>query len=657
MRPSFASNVSIRIGFQSTSFLQSRRTATVLSPAKVRRARLFGQRCNPVSSSLAQPAENGIAPTVSLPTSEADRKLSAFRDILSGVGELARPLWRGNRRLVAWLWTSASLLFAFATTLYAAALSLLQRMFWNALSTKDVVKFQKLLVLYVIVVVVGPIVLSLFDWIKERLALLWRKALTQQFLGQYLDNSTHYRLTLRGQVVDNPDQRIAEDIRQFTSRAVRFFCVIFVGVFDLAVFSILLYKVYSPLLWVVMLYAVFGTSAIAVFGRRLVPLNRLQLSREADFRYSLVRIRESSESIAFYGGEKAEGRQLDLRFDALFRNALKVLGLTRDVNFVSHSYRYWAQVIPTGVVAPAYFRGDMPLGGISQMFFSFNHVLSSMSLVVMEFTALAEFSAGVRRLRQLSRAMHEENAVPFDHSSKILQSYDTPGTVDAEMRLSKVSLRTPSDPPRDLVQNLSMHVSTGQHVLIVGTSGVGKSSLLRAVCGLWNDGSGSVELPKREDTLFLPQKPFISLGSLRENVTYPNTGVDVEDAEIERILAAVNLGNISSRMGGLDARGEQLGRRMSLGEQQRLAFARVLFSKPKFLIGDEFTSALDLENERLLYGLLKELNMTVVSVGNRPTLLDFHDVVLHLKENGGWELETPESTANRLSVQLKSTFR
>lgn len=596
---------------------------------------------------------NGVPDQTDASKAGSGRNLSAFRDIILGVGELAQPLWKGDRKVIAWLWTAALTFFAFSATLYAAALSMLQRTFWNALSAKDLVKFQKLLVLYVIIVIVGPIILSMFEWVKLRLALMWRKALTDEYVGRYLQNSNHYRLSLRGSAVDNPDQRIAEDIRHFTERAVRFACVMTVGLFDLIVFSVILYKVHPPLLLTVVIYSLVGTGAIALTGRRLVPLNRLQLSREADFRFSLVRIRESSESIAFYGGERAEGKQLNVRFDSLFRNALKLFGLTRSVDYVSSSYRYWAQVIPTAVVAPKYFRGDMPLGGISQMFFSFNHVLGSMGLVVTEFASLAEFSAGVRRLRQLSRILQDEDAMHSDGNPKILRSYGA-DTADAEIRISRMSLRTPSDPPRDLVRGLNFHVACGQQVLIVGASGIGKSSLLRAMCGLWDDGTGSVELPSRENMLFLPQKPFVSLGSLRENVMYPRTDADVDDAEIERILQTVNLGDISQRMGGLDAKGERLGKRMSLGEQQRLAFARVLFSKPKFLIGDEFTSALDLENEKLLYGLLRSMNVTCVSVGNRPSLLEFHDVVLHLQEGGAWELETPANTAERLSFQLNS---
>lgn len=592
-------------------------------------------------------------------TSPSNSPLGALKDILTGMVELAQPLWGGDRKLIAWLWTLASLLFAFTSTLYAAMLSVIQRTFWNVLNAKEAAKFQKLLAVYFVAVILGPIVIAVFEWLKERLALAWRKALTHHFLSQYLTNRNHYRLTLSAQKVDNPDQRLSEDIMQFTSRAVRFFCVIGVGIFDLGVFSYILYNVYKPLLLTVILYSVIGTGVIAYFGRRLVPLNRLQLSREADFRYNLVRVRECSESIAFYGGEKAEGNELRHRFDEAFRNAIGLLGLKRDISFASNSYRYWAQVIPMAVVAPAYFRGAMPIGAISQMFFSFNHVLSSMGLVVTEFSALAEFSAGVRRLRQLSRALSQgsskSSAVELA-PSKIISDHHQDGA-PADMKLTNLSLQTPSRPPRKLVQDLNMYIEAGQRVLVVGSSGVGKSSLLRALCGLWDDGEGTIALPRKSDILFLPQKPFITLGSLRQNVLYPQSDAGVTDEEIEKALAEVNLAHVSERMGGLGASGEQLELRLSLGEQQRLAFARVLFAKPRFFAGDEFTSALDLENERLLYKKLRDLNITYISVGNRPSLLDFHDVVLHLQPEGAWSIETPRMVAERLQTVLDTSSR
>lgn len=634
-------------------------TNSFINPLKRSSVRIASRRI--VRASVSTPSNvgtqkgNGLPPSTT--TSAKDESSDALRDILLGVRELSKPLWGGNRRGVAWGWTAAALLLSFGTTIYAAAMSIQQRMFWNALNARDLPKFQKLMVFYVMFVIVGPIVLSLFEWVKARLALMWRGALTNHFVSDYLDDSTHYRLQARGSPVDNPDQRIADDIRTSTERCVRFFCVGIVAVFDLLVFSVLLYKVYPPLLATVVIYSAVGTTIIAVVGRRLVPLNRQQLAREADFRYALIRVRESSESIAFYQGEKAESTELKSRFGSLVSNALRLYGRSRDVMFLSASHRYWAQIVPITIIGPAYFNGTLELGSISQMFFSFNHVLSSLGIAVTEFANLAEFSAGVRRLRQLSRRMSEENTrANSDDSRRIARAYDVPNS-SAELSVSNLCLETPRTPKRALVQEISFRINQGQRLLIVGTSGVGKSSLLRALAGLWESGTGSIHLPAREDTLFLPQKPFISLGTLRDNVLYPTEQMTrhVSDEEIQRVLSNVNLKHISERMGGLDAPGETLVKRMSLGEQQRLAFARVLIKRPRFLVGDEFTSALDLENERLLYSLLRGLGITCISVGNRPSLLEFHDTVIHLMEDGAWNVEEPSDTAERLNIALSPT--
>lgn len=531
-------------------------------------------------------------------------------------------------------------------------------MFWNSLSTKNIPKYKKLMGLYVIAVIVGPILLSLFDWVKERLALMWRRELTATFLGKYFDGLSYYRLGLAADnmVIDNPDQRLSEDISLFTSRAVRFLCIIGVGVTDVIVFSVVLYKIFPPLLYTLWIYSTIGTLAVGYFGRRLVVLNRRQLEKEADYRYALVRVRESTESIAFYAGEESERGELMARFMSAFRNAIDLLGLKRTVQLLTNSYRYYAQIVPTAVIAPPYFRGDMQLGTISQTFFAFNHVLGSMGLVVSEFSSLAEFSAGIRRLKQITDAMSAAAANATSHDSSEFPREIT--TVIAEMdalpslHVAGLSLQTPSRPSRALVRNLDLDVEPGQRVLVIGNSGIGKSSLFRAIAGLWDSGVGTITRPCAEQTLFLPQKPFLTLGTLRKNLLYASDRNDVSDDEIEHALVRVNLAQLSAQMGGLDATGEQLSRRLSLGEQQRLAFARILLAKPRFVIGDECTSALDLENEQRMYSLLSDMRVTCISIGNRPSLLEYHDSVLRLEPDGKWHRETPAEAAHKLRVSL-----
>lgn len=564
---------------------------------------------------------------------------SQFRDIIRGVRQLSQPLWNGDRKVVAYLWTGAVIFFSLAATSYALLLSMIQRFFWNCIGAKDVAKFKTLLIVYATALIIGPIVLALFSWVKARLSLMWRAALTNDLLNRYFSSLNFYKLSLNTSNIDNPDQRISDDVTLFTSRAVRFITIFGVAFFDLIVFSILLYRIYSPLFYVLILYAAIGTLLIIYTGRDLLRLNRQQIAREADFRFGLVRIREATESIAFYSGEQSEKNELLARFNSAFRNNILLLGLSRTVEFSSSAFRYFAQLVPMAVIAPRYFVGAVKLGVISQVFFSYNHVLSSLGLIVQEFSALSEFGAGIRRLQTLTEALPQEDhrSSAVDDATKVVTHiHDCQDKCHIALR--DVTVTTPSDPPRVLAQKVNVLVAQGERLLVVGPSGVGKSSLMRVVCGLWDSGEGSVERPPADRTLFLPQRPFIMLGSLRENVIYPSLRTDVSDTEVLEALRTVNLSHLVVAVGGLDVSGEILSRKLSLGEQQRLAFARIVISKPQVVILDESTSALDLHNERSMYSLVQDLGLTCVSVGNRPSLLSFHDRVLRLDSDGSWAI-------------------
>jgi len=309
--------------------------------------------------------------------------------------------------------------------------------------------------------------------------------------------------------------------------------------------------------------------------------------------------------------------------------------------------------------------------------FSFNHVLADVSLIVSELSSLAEFAAGARRLGTLTDALDQEgrseSAVPILEPAAIKAAAvdgaaATPAgaitqrvsatSVSPVIRLTDVSITTPGVRPRSLVQGVSLAVPTGSRVLIMGDSGVGKSSLLRTIAGLWTTGSGTVYRPAVSDVLFLPQRPYMTLGSLRENAAYPATPASVAnpggvtDEAILRVLQAVNLGSLAERAGGLGARGERLAGVLSLGEQQRLAFARVVLSGRRVVCLDESTSALDVENEARMYGLLADAGVTVVSVGNRPTLFRHHDTVLRLEGGGEWSVEEAATAARRAMAAL-----
>lgn len=469
---------------------------------------------------------------------------------------------------------------------------------------------------------------------------MWRQALTNYLLKGYFSSLNYYKLSLSTATVDNPDQRISEDVINFTSRSVRFITIFAVAVFDLLVFSVILYRIYAPLLYTLFAYSAIGTAAISLAGRDLLSFARKRTEREGNFRFGLVRMRESTESVAFYGGEEAENAELQTRFASVFRNNIVLLALQRNVEFLSTAFRYFAQIVPTMVIAPRYFSGSVQLGVISQVFFSFNHVLSSLGLVVQEFRALSEYGAGTRRLKGLADALTSDTRA--SSTPTISTQVDENDSAD-RIALRSVSVITPGDQPRVLLQDVNVEIGSGERLLVIGVSGIGKSSLMRVISGLWDCGEGVVERPASRNTLFLPQKPFIMLGSLRENVIYPSSRADVTDDEVMDALHKVNIGYLPQAVGGLDTPGESLSRRLSLGEQQRLAFARIMIAKPQVVILDESSSALDLDNESDMYALIKSLGCTCVSVGNRPSLVDFHDQILRLEGEGKWALLTPDA--------------
>lgn len=590
-----------------------------------------------------------------------------WQQILQGVHALAQPLWNSDRRNIAILWTLATVILASAVTAYAVLLSLVKKFFWNCLAAKDVSKFGLLLAVYIVTVSIGPFIEALFTWVQARLSLMWRRSLTEDLLARYFSDMKYYKLSvglLSSGLIDNPDQRISDNVIMFTNRAVSFITAFGVAIFDLIVFSVILHRIYAPLFYTLIVYAAVGTGGIAFAGKDLLKLNRQQVRREGDFRYGLVRVRETTESVAFYAGEKAEQTELERRLSNAFDNMIKLLGLQRTVEFLATAFRYIAQVLPTAVIAPRYFSGAVKLGVISQVYSAFNKVLSSLGLFVQEFQGLAEFSSCVRRLKDLSDVL-DENEKERQLQSDLIEGNGKPTELNNiscevdenetadKLILQNVTVNTPGDAPKTLVRDVSISVSSGERLLVAGPSGFGKSSLLRAICGLWSCGSGRIIRPNTSNSIFLPQRPFVMLGTLRENIVYPGRQ-NVTDEQVEEALRRVNLGYLLERDEGLDQGGESLSRRLSLGEQQRLAFARIVVGKPKFVVLDESTSALDLENERKMYDIVKNLGVTCVSVGNRPSLLDFHDQVLRIEGEGKWNISTPRDAKDQQKSSVSS---
>lgn len=535
--------------------------------------------------------------------------------------------WQGanlKARRGAWLLLAVVLLLSLSVTGINVAFSYIGNYFTNAMVKKNQEMSYLFVGVYFCGFLVGIPIVAFYGYVRDYMGMHWRKWMTAEFLGKYFANRSYYDIEAEGEI-DNPDQRIMEDIRSFTRVSLAFLLILLGALMDLVSFTGILWSKSVLLVAVVLGYSLLGTLITALIGRRLVRLNFDQLRYEADFRYSLVHVRDNTESIAFYRGEGPEQAQIGGRFQRAMRNFNLLIGWQRNLSFFTTAYSYLPVVLPFIVLFPLYFGGEIEYGDMVQANFAFTQVYGAMSLIVSQIEQITGFAAGVQRLSTFSETIDGEKPPA--------------GIVSSEkdgFALRDVTLETPKG-GRTLFAGLDVDLDTDDNLVIVGKSGVGKSSLLRAVAGLWTKGRGRVERPPLEEIFFLPQKPYMLLGSLRQQLLYPRLERDLDDSVLGGALASVRLPELIERVGGLDVELDWADV-LSLGEQQRLAFARLLINRPRFAVLDEATSALDTDNEANLYRQLRSLGIRYISVGHRPTILPFHNRVLNLKGGDKWSL-------------------
>jgi len=495
--------------------------------------------------------------------------------------------------------------------------------------------WQKLLIYFGVLVAYIPLFAGT-NYLTGFLGLLWRKWLTGRFLDNYFRDRAYYKLTSYGQI-DNPDQRISQDLRSFTQESLDLLQETISSILQVIGFGIALWTISVPLVIFLIIYAIVGTLVtVGVFGKVLVRLNFQQLKREANFRFGLVRVRENAESIAFYQGENQEENQVKVRFEDVFENLKRlILWQKLGLGAFTNSYEFITFAIPFLILAPSVFAGDLQVGKVTEAQGAFFRIFMALNLIVNRFETLTQFSAGINRVHEFADYINLTDGDKKESKESANPTIDIVN--DEQIAVQNLTLQTPNY-QRTLVEHLNVEVPQGNGLLIMGASGCGKSSLLRAIAGLWKSGTGKIIRPDLSEILFLPQRPYMILGSLREELIYPKTETELTHDQLANILNQVNLPHLIERFGSLEV-AKNWGDVLSLGEQQRVAFARILINQPRYVVLDEATSALDVQNEASLYETLQSSNITYISVGHRPTLQNYHQLVLKLAEDQSWQIK------------------
>ncbi len=565
---------------------------------------------------------------------------------LRAAWRLAAPYWRSEERWRARLLLGVVVALNLSLVGMSVWLSYWNREFFNSLQEKNADAFWDLLLWgrqtdsgpmpgFVIIAAVYIAIAVYALYLRQALQIRWRRWLTEEYLERWLGDRAYYRIALTDPGTDNPDQRIADDIRLFVDDTLSLGLGLMNSVVTLASFVIVLWGLSGPLtilgldipgymVWVALVYAVAGTWLAHKVGRQLIGLNFHQQKVEADFRFALVRLRENAEGVALYGGEADEKRGLLTRFRALMENWWGIMVATKRLTFFTAGYTQVAVVFPFIVAAPAYFGGAIPLGGLTQTAGAFAQVQGSLSWFVDNYARLTEWGATVNRLTGFWAAVGAaREAAARGEGVQAAPAPEAGGVVLEDVRLALPDGRV-------LMELPELRIAPGDRVLVAGPSGSGKSTLFRAIAGIWPFGSGRVRVPASGEALFLPQRPYLPLGTLRRAVCYPRDAATFPEAAVAEALEAAGLAHLVPRLDEETA----WAHRLSGGEQQRVALARALLLKPDWLFLDEATASLDPEGEAAFYRTLRERlpGAALVSIAHRPAVAVYHDRALRVRD-------------------------
>lgn len=564
------------------------------------------------------------------------QRFNLTRQFFRDVWYLTKSYWQSEEKKKAFFLLACIIALTLGVVYMLVLLNQWNNSFYSALQNYDAKKifdelihFSWLAAIYILLAVYSY-------YLQQTLILNWRRWLTTRFIDIWLQNKTYYNLQMFGKDTDNPDQRISEDVRQFVEMTLSFGIGILKAFCTFASFVVILYNLSGSLsftfmgktwtingymLWASLLYSLIGTYITHIVGRKLVKINFIQQKYEADFRFSMIRLRESAESVAFYRGEAQEGSVFKQRFKMLLDNFWKLVNKQKQLVFLNSGYSQIAIIFPFVVAMNRYLTKEVTLGGLMQVASAFGRVQDSLSYFVDMYSSIAQWQAVVMRLTCFGHHMHDvyQQAERFH-----VERFAAADVVEVD----NMQINLPDGKP--LLENISFTLHPGHNVLIKGVSGSGKSTLLRAISGIWPFVDGKIFLPERDKLMFIPQKSYLPLGTLRAALNYPGNK-PIDDTELIYLMDLCQIGYLKDKL-DLEADWSHV---LSVGEQQRLAFVRAHIQQPQWLFLDEATSALDEDTEANMYSLLQERlqQTTVVSVGHRSTLNKYHELVLRLNKS------------------------
>jgi putative ATP-binding cassette transporter len=557
--------------------------------------------------------------------------VTGFTSTFATIWRLAMPYFRSEDRWPGRLLLGAVIVIELALVGITVLLNQWNNQFYNALQERDWDIFVTQLLIFC-VLATASILLAVYQlYLRQWLQIRWRTWMTRRYLDHWLTTANHYRMQLLGDAADNPDQRIAEDIKEFVEKTLEIGVGLLSAIVTLFSFVVILWTLSAAaplvlfgttvsipgyLVWAALFYAVVGTVLTHLVGWPLVRLNFQQQHFEADFRFNLVRVRENSEQIALLRGEAAETDRLLDRFGKIIANWRGIMQRTKRLTFLTAGYTQISIVFPLIVISPAYFAGTVQLGGLMQTADAFGSVQGALSFFVTAYRQLAEWRAVIERLAGFELAVAAAEAAAVTPPVVEVQARDGRNVVE----IDNLAVRLPNDMPVVAADNIV--VGAGDRVLVTGPSGSGKSTLFRAIAGIWPFGSGTVSVPRDAKVMVLPQRPYFPVATLSSAITYPAEPGTFAVDRIAQALDAVGLPDMVARL----AEEAHWNRMLSLGEQQRLGVARAILHAPDFLFLDEATASLDEAAEAAVYKLLQERlpHTSIVSIGHRSTLGVFH---------------------------------